>query len=74
MTKGDLSVEPALKQQDELLDGKHGAVLLAVDTKSGDVLTTTKLTSPPQWDGMSAAGGAVFVSQLDGSVVCLKGK
>ena len=73
MTKGDTSIEPSLKQQDELLDGKHGAVVLAVDTVSGEVKSTTKLTSPPQWDGMSAAKGAVFVSQLDGSVVCLKG-
>jgi outer membrane protein assembly factor BamB len=74
MTKGDTSVEPSLKQQDELLDGKHGAVVLAVDAVSGEVKSTTKLTSPPQWDGMAAAKGAVFVSQLDGSVVCLKGK
>jgi hypothetical protein len=74
MGKGDTSIEPALKQQDELLDGKHGATLLAVDAPSGKVLSETKLNSPPVWDGMAAAHGCVFVSQLDGTVVCLKGK
>ena len=74
INKGDTTIEPDLKKQDDLLLGKGGATLLAVDAESGKVLTETKLASPPQWDGMSAAGGAVFVSQLDGSVVCLEGR
>lgn len=73
MSKDDRTIEPALKQQDELLDGKHGADLLAIEKSTGKVLTTTKLQSPPTWDGMAAAGGAVFISQLDGTVICLKG-
>jgi hypothetical protein len=74
MSKDDRTIEPALKQQDELLDGKHGADLLAVEKSTGKILSTTKLQSPPTWDGMAAAGGAVFISQLDGTVICLKGK
>ena len=74
LSKGDDSILPALKEQDENLDGKHGATILSIDAVSGNVLTTTKLNSPPVWDGMAAARGCLFVSQLDGSVVCLTGK
>jgi hypothetical protein len=74
LSKGDDSIVPSLKQQDENLDGKHGATVLAIDAPSGKVLSETKLDSPPVWDGMAAAKGAIFVSTLDGKVVCLKGK
>jgi hypothetical protein len=74
LSKGDDSIVPSLKQQDENLDGKHGATVLAVDAPSGKVLSETQLDSPPVWDGMAAAKGAIFVSTLDGKVVCLKGK
>ena len=73
LSKGDDSIVPALKEQDENLDGKHGATILAIDAPGGNVITTTKLSSPPVWDGMAAAQGCIFVSQLDGSIVCLKG-
>ena len=73
LSKGDDSIVPALKEQDENMDGKHGATILAVDAPTGSVLTTTKLASPPVWDGMAAARGCIFVSQLDGTVSCLKG-
>lgn len=74
LSKGDDSIVPSLKQQDENLDGKHGATVLAIDAPSGKVLSETKLDSPPVWDGMAAAKGAIFVSTLDGKVVCLKGQ
>jgi len=73
LSKGDDSILPALKEQDENMDGKHGATILAVDAPTGGVLTTTKLASPPVWDGMAAARGCIFVSQLDGTVTCLQG-
>jgi hypothetical protein len=74
LSKGDDSIVPALVQQDENLDGKHGAVILAVDGPTGKVLSETKLDSPPIWDGMAAAHGCLFVSTMDGHVVCLAGK
>ncbi len=74
ISKGDTTIEPDLTKQEALLLGKGGATVLAVDAESGKVLSETKIASPPTWDGVSTAGGAVFVSQLDGSVVCLRGK
>lgn len=72
--KGDDSILPSLKQQDENMDGRHGATIVAVDAPTGNVLGETKLSSPPVWDGVAAAKGALFVSTLDGNVVCLKGQ
>jgi outer membrane protein assembly factor BamB len=56
---------------DDNLEGKNGARLLAVDTASGKVLSTTTLSSPPTWDGLTAAQGKLFVSTLSGRLQCL---
>jgi outer membrane protein assembly factor BamB len=71
MTKGDESILPLVKQMAENLDGLHGAKLLSVNAADGQVINTVNLPSPPVWDGMSAAQGCLFVSTLDGRVMCL---
>jgi hypothetical protein len=50
-----------------------GGLLHVVSCKDGRTLGGTKLTSPPVWDGMSAAAGRLFVPLENGSVVCLGG-
>jgi len=55
-------------------EGRKGAKLVAVSAKDGNVLRETPLESPPVFDGMIAAGGRLFASLRDGSVVCLAGK
>ena len=55
-------------------EGRKGGVLQALATESGKTLTTLKLEAPPVWDGMAAAGNALFVSTTDGRIVCLKGE
>ena len=52
--------------------GKHGGVLWAVSADSGEKLAEYKMDSVPISDGMSAAEGKVFVSMINGSVVCFK--
>jgi len=52
-------------------EGKRGAMLMAVDASNGESLAQQKLESSPVFDGMIAAGGRVFVSMDDDSVICL---
>ncbi|NQT88290.1 hypothetical protein HQ560_16095, partial [bacterium] len=53
------------------LEGRMGAVLTAFDPKSGKALSQLKLEHPPVFDGMSAAGGRLYLSCIDGTVTCL---
>ena len=56
------------------LEGRRGAVLVAVAAADGRKLAETKLDAPPVFDGLIAARGRLFVSQTDGSVLCLAGR
>ncbi len=55
-------------------EGRKGARVVAVSAKDGKQLSETQLESPPVFDGMIAAGGRLFASLRDGSVVCLAGR
>ena len=55
------------------LEGKKGAVLVAVSATEGKKLGELKLDTEPVFDGMIAAQGRLFVSLQDGSVMCLSG-
>ena len=63
-----------LAEQDAALAGKRGAMLWSVDGASGKRLASLKLDSPPAWDGMAAADGRLYLTTMDGSVVCLGGE
>ena len=52
-------------------EGKSGARLWAVSTEDGSRLTEYALDCLPTWDGMAAAGGRLYLSTTDGTVVCL---
>jgi hypothetical protein len=60
-----------LAAQDAALDGKRGAFLLAVSTADGTTLSQHELKVPPTWDGMAAANGCLYLSTVDGKVLCL---
>ncbi len=55
-------------------EARKGARVVAVSAVDGKKLSETKLDYPPVFDGLIAAGGRLFVSLRDGSVVCLAGK
>ena len=55
-------------------EGRLGATLLAFATADGKKLAEYPLDSPPVFDGMAAAAGRLFVSTVDGKVLCLGGK
>lgn len=52
-------------------DGKLGGVLRVVSIKDGSTIAEQDLPGLPVFDGMSAAGGRLFLSLRDGRVVCL---
>jgi len=55
-------------------EGRKGARLVAVSAKDGGTLSEIQLESSPVFDGMIAAGGCLFASLTDGSIVSFAGK
>ncbi len=70
LTEKDEAVQKLLAQQDDALNGSDGAMLLVVNTDTGQVEQGAQLTSLPAWDSLAAAGGQLFLSTLDGKVIC----
>jgi len=60
-----------LAEQTDWFKGKKGAQVHAVSPKSGEILATTRLASPPVFDGMIAADGKLYVSTMANSLTCL---
>ncbi|MFQ5811552.1 MAG: PQQ-binding-like beta-propeller repeat protein, partial [Armatimonadota bacterium] len=52
-------------------EGRKGGVLAAFAAGDGEKLAEYELTAPPVWDGMAAAGGRLYISMMDGGVVCM---
>jgi outer membrane protein assembly factor BamB len=67
----DDAVLEKLAEQSALLKGKEGALLWAVSANSGRKLAEYKLDSLPVWDGMIASSGKLFMTTMNGEVVCL---
>lgn len=63
-----------LKTQDNAWRGEHGGMLWAMSARTGEKLAEHKTDTIPVSDGMSLAEGRVFISMIDGSVVCYQGK
>ena len=71
---GDPQVLPKLAEQTAALQGRKGAMLLAFSAREGKELARTKLDSPPVFDGMAAANGRLYISTMDGQLLCLAEK
>ena len=52
-------------------EGRKGGVLWAVSAASGEKLAEYKIESPPVFNGMAAAGGQLFVTLKNGTVLCM---
>jgi outer membrane protein assembly factor BamB len=55
-------------------EGRKGAHLVTISARDGKKLSGAKLEVPPVFDGLIAAGGRLFASLENGTVVCLRGK
>ncbi|MCK4786124.1 MAG: hypothetical protein KAV87_20370 [Desulfobacteraceae bacterium] len=67
-------LSPPLKDALDKFEGRKGGVLLAVDKTTGGKLAELELPSSPVFDGMISANGRLFMSLMDGSVICLSRK
>ena len=70
LTEKDPEVQKLLAEQDDALEGKVGGQLLAVNADTGEVEHTVELGTLPAWDGLAGANGQLFLSTLDGQVMC----
>jgi hypothetical protein len=68
---GDPDVQAKMQQQVEAFQGGHGSILMAASKGNGEKQSAYRLDSSPVFDGMATAGGKLYVSMLDGSVLCL---
>jgi outer membrane protein assembly factor BamB len=69
-TMDDESILAKLAEQSELLKGKDGGRLWAISTQNGKRLAEYKLDSLPVWDGMIAANGKLYLTTMNGDVMC----
>ena len=53
------------------IDGRAGGVLWVLATANGSKLTELALDAAPVWDGLAVGDNKVFLSTLDGKVICL---
>ena len=72
---GRLVVAGTTDQFDEedpyaVYEGGKGGILCLLSAADGENLFECPIDSPPVWDGVSIAGGKVYVSSIDGSVTC----
>jgi outer membrane protein assembly factor BamB len=67
----DPATKDALAAEAAALAGKKGARLWAISARDGKKVAEVPLESPPVFDGMAAAGGRLYVTTMDGKVLCL---
>jgi hypothetical protein len=70
LTENDPETNALLARQDAALNGGAGSSLLAVNIDTGEVKHEKKLDSLPTWDGLIGAGGRLFLTTLDGGLIC----
>jgi len=67
----DPATQAKLAAQAAALEGRQGGQLLAVSAADGKLLAARELGAMPAFDGMAAAQGRLYVSTVDGRVICL---
>ncbi|MEQ1831020.1 MAG: hypothetical protein ABL921_34050, partial [Pirellula sp.] len=70
LSERDSEVQALLAKQDGAIDGKMSGLLLAVNCDSGEVENQLDLGSLPAWDGMAGASGRLYLSTIDGQLMC----
>ena len=70
LSEKDTEVQELLAAQDQALEGKFSGLLLAVNCDSGLVEQRIELGTLPAWDGMAGANGKLFLSTIDGRLMC----
>jgi outer membrane protein assembly factor BamB len=68
----DPKTKQNLADQAAALEGKKGALLRAVSAADGSDLAQYEIDSPPVFDGMAAAAGRLYISTVNGKVLCYR--
>jgi len=63
-----------LAYQSRVLSGDEGAILWVIDKRDGKRLAEYRLEHMPVFDGMATAKQSVFLSTVDGRLMCMVGK
>jgi outer membrane protein assembly factor BamB len=66
----DEGVQQLLAAQDDALNGGVGGLLLSIECGTGTIGQRIELGTLPSWDGMAGANGSLFLTTLDGQVLC----
>jgi len=61
-----------LTKQDAIERGSQGSKLQAISAESGKKLAELKMDELPVFDGMAVANGRLFLSTMDGKVLCFE--
>jgi outer membrane protein assembly factor BamB len=67
------NVRTLLAAQEEAYAGRHGALLWLVNKADGQVVARHALDQVPVFDGLTSAGGCLYLSTIQGDVRCLSG-
>ena len=68
---GEEEVQRRMAEHVAAFEGRKGGRLMAVAKRDGAKQAAYRLESPPVFDGMAAAGERLYLSTLDGKVLCL---
>jgi len=70
----DPQVQERLRAQEEAFVGNSGGSLWAVSAENGEKLSELKLDTIPVFDGMAAARGRLYLSGVNGHLMCFGGE
>ncbi|MBT3201906.1 MAG: PQQ-binding-like beta-propeller repeat protein [Phycisphaerales bacterium] len=70
----DPAIQAQLAEQAERFTGTKGGLLWVVDRKTGEKVSELKLDTIPVFDGFSAAQQRLYMSTVDGRLICFEGK
>jgi outer membrane protein assembly factor BamB len=68
---GAAEVQAKMVEHVAAFEGRKGAYLMAVSKTDGKKLAAYRLASAPVFDGMAAADGRLFLTTMEGKVLCL---
>jgi len=67
----DPEIQKKLAEQSAAFEGRRGALLVAVSPGDGKKLAAYRLDVVPRFDGLIAARGKLYLTTLEGDVLCL---
>ena len=70
----DPETKAQLAEQAKILTGSSGGVLWIVDCQTGEKVFDLKLDTIPVFDGFSAAQQRLYMSTVDGRLICFESK